>query len=61
MGEYKQALNQEGWSEHYNMDLLNSVVNSVESNSVSVWSEELAKILYCTAILKALTTTIWQI
>lgn len=44
MGEYKQALNQEGWSEHYNMDLLNSVVNSVESNSVSVWSEELAKI-----------------
>ena len=44
MGEYKQALNQEGWSEHYNMDLLNSVVNSVESNSVSVWSEELSKI-----------------
>ena len=44
MGEYKQALNQEGWSEHYNMDSLNSVVNSVESNSVSVWSEELTKI-----------------
>lgn len=44
MGEYKQALNQEDWSGHYNMDLLNSVVNSVESNSVSVWSEELSKI-----------------
>ena len=44
MGEYKEALNQEGWFEHYNMDSLNSVVNTVESNSVSVWSEELAKI-----------------
>ena len=44
MGEYKVALSQEGWSKHYNMDSPNSVVNTVESNSVAVWSEELTKI-----------------
>lgn len=44
MGEYKVALSQERWSKHYNMDSPNSVVNTVESNSVSVWSEELTKI-----------------
>lgn len=44
MNDYSKALNNEGWSAHYNIKSLNGVVNQIETNSVSVWSEELAKI-----------------
>ena len=44
MGEYKEALDNEGWSAHYNLDSLNSVVNAVNTGNVSVWSKELVDI-----------------
>jgi len=44
MGDYSKALDNEGWSAHYNIDILNSIVNSIETDNVSVWSEELIKI-----------------
>ena len=44
MSDYSTALDNEAWSEHYNLDCLNSVVNSVKFDNVSVWSEELVKI-----------------
>lgn len=44
MNEYSKALDNKGWSEHYNIDNLNSVVNAIETGNVSVWSEELIKI-----------------
>lgn len=44
MKNYSKALDNEGWSGHYNLDSLNSVVNSIISGNVSIWSEELVKI-----------------
>lgn len=44
MNDYSKALDNEEWSAHYNMAILNNVVNSIENSSVSVWSEELTKI-----------------
>ena len=44
MSDYSKALDNKGWSEHYNIDNLNIVVNSIETDNVSVWSEELIKI-----------------
>ena len=44
MEEYKEALDKEGWAEHYNLDILNSVVNGINSGNVSVWSKELVNI-----------------
>lgn len=44
MNDYSKALDNEAWSEHYNLDSLNSVIGSIESGNVSVWSEELVKI-----------------
>ena len=44
MNDYSKALDNEAWSEHYNLNSLNSVVDSIESGNVSVWSEELIKI-----------------
>ena len=44
MSDYSKALDNEEWSAHYNIESLNSVVNQIETNNVSVWSEELIKI-----------------
>lgn len=45
MKDYSKALDNEGWSEHYNMNSLNSVVAMITSGGVSVWSEELCRII----------------
>lgn len=42
--DYSKPLDNDEWSAHYNIDSLNSVVNAVSSNNVSIWSEELVKI-----------------
>ena len=42
--DYSKALDNEGWSAHYNIASLNSVTASIEMGEVSVWSEELIKI-----------------
>ena len=42
--DYLKALDNEKWSAHYNIESLNAVVNQIETNSVSVWSEELTRI-----------------
>ena len=44
MNDYSKPLDKEGWSSHYSIELLKNVVNSIKSEEVSVWSEELAKI-----------------
>lgn len=44
MGEYTKALDNEGWSEHYNIKHVDSIVSSISSGNVSVWSEELLNI-----------------
>lgn len=44
MSAYSCTLNKEEWSAHYNIKILNGVINQIETNSVSVWSEELSKI-----------------
>lgn len=44
MSKYTKALDKNEWSEHYNIDILNSVVSQVRTNSVSIWSDELLKI-----------------
>lgn len=44
MSAYSCTLNKEEWSAHYNIKSLNGVVNQIETNRVSVWSEELTKI-----------------
>lgn len=44
MRDYSKPLNNEEWSGHYNTDILNNVVNQVQSGTVSVWSHELNKI-----------------
>lgn len=44
MSDYSKPLNEEGWSEHYNIECLNSVVDSILTGRVSVWSEELVKL-----------------
>lgn len=41
MSDYTKALDQEGWSQHYNLKLLDQVVNNVLSGNVSIWSKEL--------------------
>ncbi|MCF0186972.1 MAG: methyltransferase domain-containing protein [Bacteroidaceae bacterium] len=44
MAEYTEALDNEGWSAHYNLDSLNQVVNGILTGDVSVWSKELVDI-----------------
>ena len=44
MSEYTKALDQEGWSRHADLHLLEKVVNAVETDPVSRWTEELAVI-----------------
>ena len=44
MSEYTKALDQEGWSKHADLHLLEKVVNAVETDHVSRWTEELAVI-----------------
>lgn len=44
MSEYTKPLDNEGWSEHYNLDILNSLVSDIQSENVSVWTKELLKI-----------------
>lgn len=42
--EYKEPLNKDGWSAHYNIESLNNVVEGIETGRVSVWSKEVEKI-----------------
>ena len=44
MREYLRPLDEDGWSKHYNIESLSSVVNSIETGNVSIWTEELEKI-----------------
>lgn len=44
MEQYSKPLDQEGWSEHYNMESLNNVVNTIVTGNVQVWAKELMKI-----------------
>ena len=44
MSDCSKPLDNKEWSTHYNINLLNSVVDSIVSSNVSVWSEELVKI-----------------
>ena len=44
MPTFSTPLDKDGWSAIYNIDSLNSVISSVESGAVSVWSDELVKI-----------------
>ena len=41
VGETEEALDREGWSKHYNIDKLNSVVDIIRSGNVQVWANEL--------------------
>lgn len=44
MNEYNKALDQTGWSKHYNTKMLNEVVRRIDTGDVQVWAEELLKI-----------------
>ena len=44
MTNCSKPLDNKEWSAHYNINLLNGVVDSIASNSISIWSEELVKI-----------------
>lgn len=44
MNDYSKPLDKDGWSEHYNIESLNQVINSIRNEKVSVWSKELVKI-----------------
>lgn len=44
MGDYSKPLGNEGWSEYYNLNSLEQVINSIENGNVSIWTEELCKI-----------------
>ena len=43
-GDYSEPLKQDGWSKHYNIDILDDVVSAVETGNVSVWTRELLNI-----------------
>lgn len=42
---YDVALNENGWSEHYNVSLIQEVMTAITTGEVQVWSEELKKII----------------
>lgn len=44
MGENKRRLTNEEWSKHYNIKLLNDVVNQLDTGEVSVWFKKLLAI-----------------
>lgn len=44
MNDYSKPLDNADWSEHYNLNHLNSVVEGIISGNVSIWSDELIKI-----------------
>ena len=44
MNKYSEALNNDEWSAHYNLNSLNDVIDCVDTGNVSVWSEELINI-----------------
>lgn len=44
MDNYFQPLDKEGWSAHYNIESLNSVVDDILTGNVSVWTKELLKV-----------------
>lgn len=44
MADYSKPLDEEGWSEHYNIKILDSVVNDISTGNVSVWTKELVDI-----------------
>lgn len=43
MNDYSKPLDNVGWSAHYNLDKLDSVVKGIMSDNVSIWSDELIK------------------
>lgn len=45
MSDYTEALDKEGWSKHYNVELLEKIVKSIEDNNVQVWAEEMCNIV----------------
>ena len=42
---YDKPLNNDEWSKHYNIELLNYVINCVKEGNVSIWSKELLGII----------------
>lgn len=42
--KYSEALNKEEWSNHYNIGLLDYVVETIKTGNVSIWAEELLEI-----------------
>lgn len=42
--DYSKRLDEQGWSEHYNIEHLNNVVNAVRTGKVSVWDQEILNI-----------------
>ena len=44
ISNYSLALDKEKWSEHYNLDSLDSIVKGITTGQVSVWSEELVRV-----------------
>lgn len=43
--KYEKSLDDIGWSKHYNINLLNSVVASIEKEDVQIWAKELLKLI----------------
>ena len=44
MANYTKPLDEEGWSEHYNINILDGVVTGITTGNVSVWTKELLDI-----------------
>lgn len=45
MNDYSKPLDNEKWSNHYNMNILNEVINSINTGNVQIWAEELCNII----------------
>ena len=45
MSDYSKALDNEEWSEHYNINNLNQVVNAISTGDVQIWAQELCNII----------------
>ena len=45
MEDYTKPLNNEGWSEHYNLSSLEKVINNIKNAEVSIWTKELCNII----------------
>lgn len=44
MDKYSTPLDKDGWSKHYNLSQLTSVIDSIQTGNVSIWSEEMCRI-----------------